>query len=64
MHQIFIMSTGIIFATELGPVLVQGGRVYFSSLTFFLLVSHFSCYDCHETKINNKTHQTDFQSQS
>ena len=37
MHQIFIMSTGIISVTELGPVVVQGGRVYFSSLfTHFL----------------------------
>ena len=37
MHQIFIMSTGIISVTELGPVVVQGGRGYFSSLfTHFL----------------------------
>ena len=28
MHQIFMMSTGIIFVTELGPVVVRGGRVY------------------------------------
>ena len=38
MHQIFIMSIGIIYVTDLGPVVVQGGRVYFSSLfTHFLL---------------------------
>ena len=28
MHQIFMRSTGIIFVTELGLVVVQVGRVY------------------------------------
>ena len=39
MHQIFIMSTEIIFDTELGPVVVRGGRVYIKAWSMQMILA-------------------------